>query len=213
MATTHSEFFSIFIFLNFFGLINYSIVNFFLFSIFSPFSNYRTLKPLIFFPFQFFFSFSNIINTNFLEKMYNIDYFYMHYNYIFLFYRSVKIKKPLVRSCNSVHIFIFIILFTCFTFVFKLHYFLMYLFIYSVTSLDYYALFDLVIYLVMNLLFFGKHKNRVYITYFYYYLFVYMHSYLYIYLLFEVTNNYYYYHLIILTNYLFENEHTLTQTK
>ena len=134
----------------------------------------------------------------------------MYYNYIFLFYRSVKIKKPLVRSFNSVHIFIFIILFICFTFVFKLHYFLIYLFIYSVTSLDYYVLFDLVIYLVMILLFFGKHRNSVYITYFYYYLFVYMHSYLYIYLLFEVTNKYYYYHLIILTNYSFENKHTHT---
>ena len=65
----------------------------------------------------------------------------------------------------------------------------------------------------MILLFFGKHRNSVYITYFYYYLFVYMHSYLYIYLLFEVTNKYYYYHLIILTNYLFGNEHTHTQTK
>ena len=134
----------------------------------------------------------------------------MYYNYIFLFYRSVKIKKPLVRSFNSVHIFIFIILFICFTFVFKLHYFLIYLFIYSVTSLDYYVLFDLVIYLVMILLFFGKHRNSVYITYFYYYLFVYMHSYLYINLLFEVTNKYYYYHLIILTNYSFENKHTHT---
>ena len=54
----------------------------------------------------------------------------------------------------------------------------------------------------MILLFFGKHRTSVYITYFYYHLFVYMHSYLYIYLLFEDTNKYYYYHLITLTNYL-----------
>ena len=68
MAATHSEFFSIFIFLNFFGLINYFIVNFFLFSIFSPFSNYRNLKTLIFFPFQFFSLLQTLLIQTFLKK-------------------------------------------------------------------------------------------------------------------------------------------------
>ena len=64
----------------------------------------------------------------------------------------------------------------------------------------------------MIFLFFGKHRNSVYITYCCYHLFVYMHSYLYIYLLVEVTNKYYYYHLIILSNYLLKmNIHTHKQ--
>ena len=154
MAATHSEFFSIFIFLNFFGLINYFIVNFFLFSIFFPFSNYRTLKPLNFFPFSIFSLFRTLLIQTFLKNFTILTISTCITTISFYFTGQSKLKKPLVRSFNSVHIFIFIILFICFTFIFKLHYFLIYLFIYSVTSLDYYDLFDSVIYLVMILLFF-----------------------------------------------------------
>ena len=113
MAATHSEFFSIFIFLNFFGLINYFIVNFFLFSIFSPFSNYKTLKPLNFFPFSIFSFFRTLLVQTFSKIFYNIDYFYSYYNYIFLFYRSFKIKKAIgkiIHLCTYIYIHYFIYL-------------------------------------------------------------------------------------------------------